>query len=81
MRQGLAIVLAGIALAGAVYVGSVKLKAHGHFHCDTAGGSSVICIPGTGHWTPARATWQLPVAIVIAAVGIGVAVVVARGGN
>ena len=68
--------LAGVAIAGAVYFASLKLDPHGHIDCtpNYSGG----CVPGTFGWKPKRATWQIPIAIVIAAVGIGAAVAVAR---
>jgi len=77
MRQGLAIVIAGVAIAGAVYLGSAKLDAHGESHCSAL--ILTFCPRKDLRWTPTRATWQIPVAIVIAAVGTGAAVVVARG--
>jgi hypothetical protein len=85
LRHTLAIVLAGIALAGAFYFGSLKLaQASGSHYCTGVslgfgprGGCSVQdwkYRPGVHY----RATWQLPAAIVTAAVGFGAAVAVAR---
>ena len=92
MRLALAIVVAGVAVANAVYFGSLKLNSQGHYHCvgsfSTGSRSGYIptCRPTANTillyvWTPkrARAVWQLPLAIVIAAVGFGAAVMVARG--
>ena len=91
MRLALAIVVAGVAVVGAVYFGSLKLNSQRHYHC--VGGNSTGFGSGyirTCHrtantdpiyvWTstPKRAVWQIPVAIVIAAVGFGAAVVIAR---
>ena len=82
MRQALAIVLAGVALAGAVYLGSLNLHKHGHFHClgygNGYGSLARACAKGYGHWVAVRAVWQIPAAIVIASIGFGAAVAVAR---
>ena len=87
MRHGLAIVLAGIALAGAVYLGSLHLNKHGHYQCNAVNGSGygsggvTMCDARTSYWTPDRAVWQIPLAIVIAALGLGAAAAVARPGR
>ncbi len=73
MRQGVAIVVAGVAIAGAVYFGSLKLDPHGPAHC-AARIVLVTCPSYDIRRTSKRATWQIPVAIVIAAVGLGAAV-------
>jgi hypothetical protein len=74
VRRGLAIVIAAVAVA--VYLGSAKLNAHGDFHCSAL--ILTFCPRNDVRWTPTRATWQIPAAIVVAVVGLGAAVVVAR---
>jgi hypothetical protein len=76
VRHALAIVVLGVAVAGAVYLGSLHFNKHGHFHCRT---DSFGCDSAFSYWTPGRAVWQLPVAIVIATVGAAAAVAIARG--
>jgi hypothetical protein len=81
VRAGVAIVLAGLALAGAVYLGSLRL-AEGHGYCtgiSTGFGLRGGCATDDWKHVRRRAGWQIPAAIVIAAVGLGAAVVVARG--
>lgn len=85
MRRALAIVVAGLAIAGAVYLAHLNLNAHGYFACGRDVGSpypiSGICAPSTSHWVAERASWQKPVAILIAVLGVGAAIVVARSGS
>lgn len=78
--------LAGIALAGAVYLSSLRLQGvRGAGYC-TPGVLTTGIGPRGGcplaKWkhshTDRRAVWQIPVAIVIAAVGFGAALAVAR---
>jgi hypothetical protein len=78
VRRAFAIVVAGIALCGAAFLASADLTMHGHYHCDTQGAPIGGCNPQGSYWVADRATWQIPVAIVIAAVGLGAAVLLAR---
>jgi hypothetical protein len=80
VRQALAIVVAGIAVFGATFLATANLTLHGHYHCDAQGalpGSQ--CNLSRSYWVADRAAWQIPVAIVIAAVGLGAAILLARG--
>jgi hypothetical protein len=83
VRRGVAIILAGVAVAGAVYFGGLRL-AQGSGYCAPGKGFITGLGPRGGcplrRWKHyrRRATWQTPVAIVIAAVGFGAAAVVAR---
>lgn len=83
VRNGLAIITAGVALAGAAYLGSLNLNKHGHFHCLGFGNGGAALARscangGIGSWVAERAAWQIPVAIVIASLGLGAAVALAR---
>jgi hypothetical protein len=73
VRLALAIVVAGIALGGAAFLASADLTMHGHYHCDTQGAPIGECNLQGSYWIADRAAWQTPVAIVIAAVGLGAA--------
>jgi hypothetical protein len=80
-RQLLAIVIAVAAIAGAGYLVSHKLSNPDHYAyggCPFQGidhGFPRPCRP------PTRAPWQIPLAIVIAVGGLGVAVVVVGDGR
>jgi hypothetical protein len=78
LKRALAILLAGITLAGAVFLGSAHLKMHGHFHCTTIPGNPGQCYAPSSYWVVGRYEWQIPVAIVVAAVGLGGAVALAK---
>lgn len=82
-------------MAGAVYFASLKLK-QGHYLCGGKGTGAfslnlgkVPCYNSAGNiesnapleYAHHRAVWQIPVAIVIAALGFGAAVTVARSGR
>jgi len=71
----LAILLAGVTLAGAVFLGTAHLKMHGHYHCAPSPGL-FGCDPRDSYWVVGRFMWQIPVAIVIGAVGLGGALAV-----
>ena len=75
MRYGIAIALAAVAVAVAVALASLQLNPHGHQFINMGGLTGVNA--GQVTWTAARAGWQVPVAIVIAVLGIGAATVVA----
>jgi hypothetical protein len=77
MRSVLATVLAGVTLAGAVFLGTSHLKMQGHYHCAPSQVTG-SCDPFNSYWVVGRFVWQIPVAIVIGAVGLAAAVVVAR---
>ena len=78
MRQALAVVVAAIALAGAAFLASADLVMHGHYYCDTQGAPPGECILQGSYWVADRAAWQIPVAILIGAVGLGAAFLLAR---
>jgi len=80
VRYGIAAVLAGAAVAAAVALASLKLNPHGHsFAIINYGGVTGSSGPAfQGHlWTPARASWQIPVAIATLVLGFGAAIGVA----
>ncbi len=80
VRRALAIVVAGIALGGATFLAIAHLTLHGHYHCDAQGAlPGYQCNLDRSYWVADRAAWQIPVAIAIAAVGLGVAILLARG--
>ena len=75
-RRLLAISIALLAIAGTFYLGGHKLNNPDHYRyggCPfhVTHGFPLSCAP------PTRATWQIPAAILIAAAGLGAAVVVA----
>lgn len=77
VRQVLAIVIAVLAIAGAAYLGTHKLSNPDHYQYGLCSFSSVTnhgfpppCRP------PTRYAWQIPLAVVIAAFGLGAAVAV-----
>ena len=77
LRQALAIVLAGLAVAGTAYLGSHKLSNPDHYRYGGCyrtfftHGFPPRCNP------PTRAAWQIPLAIAIGVVGLGSALAVA----
>ena len=71
VRYAVAIVLAGVALGFAVYLGSLRLHTYTLHSRNCAGlGLPLGMTCGQNH----RAPWQLPVAAVIAGLGLVVAV-------
>ena len=74
----LAIILVGLTLSGAVFLGAAHLKTHGHYHCAPIPGSPGRCDAASSYWEVGRFVWQIPVAIVIGALGLVGAVAVAR---
>ena len=77
VRQLLSIIIAVLAVAGAVYLGSHKLSNPDHYRYGGCFSQNFInhgwplqCSP------PTRAAWQIPVAILIGTVGLGAAAVV-----
>jgi hypothetical protein len=79
VRQALAIVVAALALAGAAFLASADLVMHGHYHCDTQGAPLGECNLQGSYWVADRAAWQIPVAILIGAAGLGAAFLLVRG--
>ena len=88
MRRGsaavfAAIMLAGVGIAGGVYLGSARLSQSRHFNCvaspDFGGGT---CDSTVSSWSvvSTKGAWQIPVAIVAAFAGVaaGAALLVAR---
>ena len=75
MRYGIAVVSAGVGIATAAALGSLPLNPHGRLFINVGGVNGVN--GGQFTWVAARPTWQTPVAILIAVLGIGVAGVVA----
>lgn len=77
MRQAVAIVVGVLALGGAAYLGGHKLDNPGHYpSCLYAPGRHLeptfhACSP------PTRAAWQIPVATVLAALGLATAAALA----
>ena len=71
MRTVLAIILAAVALGGAVFLATAHLKMHGHYHCVATSGSPGSCDPAYSYWVVGRFWWQIPAAIVLAVVGLG----------
>jgi hypothetical protein len=60
-------------------VAPADLTLHGHYHCDAQGAlPGYECNPHRSYWVADRAVWQIPVAIVIAALGFAAAVVILR---
>ena len=77
MRKALAVVVCGVALAGAAFLGISELKYHGVYHCYP-GPTPGTCDVRYSFWTVSRFWWQIPAAIVIAIVGAALAVVLAK---
>jgi len=78
VRLVLAIVVAAIALGGAAFLASADLIMHGHYYCDTQGAPPGECNLQGSYWVADRAAWQIPVAILIGAAGLGAAFLLAR---
>lgn len=78
MRQLLAITIAIVAVAGAFYLGDHKLNNPDHYQFGGCPSQGFVyhdipppCRP------PTRAAWQIPLAIMVAVVGLGAAATVA----
>jgi hypothetical protein len=67
MRKIAALALILAALGGAAYFGSLRLNAHGNYPLCLEYQGDVLQRPPCGPAT--RSAWQLPVAVVIAALG------------
>jgi hypothetical protein len=77
LKRALAIVVGGVALAGAAFLGAAQLKYHGHYHC-LPGSTVGSCDLRYSYWTVGRAWWQIPAAILVAVVGVTAAVALTR---
>jgi hypothetical protein len=74
LKRALAIVVSGVALIGAAFLGGAHLETHGHYHCLPGPGPTVgSCALRYSYWTVGRAWWQIPAAIVVGVVGFGTA--------
>ena len=78
MRSVLAILLAAFALGAAVFLATAHLKVHGHYHCASIPNVPGSCDPASSYWVVGRYWWQIPAAILIAAVGLGGAAALAK---
>jgi hypothetical protein len=75
LKRALAIVVGGVALIGAAFLGAAHLKMHGHYHCLPGPGPKVgSCALRYSYWTVGREWWQIPSAIVVGVVGFGATV-------
>jgi hypothetical protein len=79
LRRALAVVIALLALAGAIYFGSHKLSNPDHYHALISEGGPGCVYPGPVRviWPhqvrcspPTRAAWQIPLAVLLAAVAL-----------
>lgn len=77
MRYGIAVLVAGLAVGGAVYLGSLHLGAPGPYRCFSTGGVVPCYVNGSSRVVD-RAGWQIPVAVLIAILGIGTGALIAR---
>jgi len=78
-RRLLAVVIAVLAIAGTAYLGSHKLSNPDHYAYGSCGYQGLIQMPAPHNCSPpTRAAWQIPLAVVIAVIGIGAAVAVAK---
>ena len=77
MKKALVIVVAGVALAGTVFLAAAHLKYHGQYHCYP-GATEGSCDLRYSYWTVGRAWWQIPAAIAVAVVGLGAAVALGK---
>ena len=80
VRQLLAIIIAVLSIAGAAYLGSHELSNPDHYAYGGCPSQAFVnhgwllpCRP------PTRSAWQTPLAITIAALGLGAAVKIAGG--
>lgn len=80
VKTALAIVVAAIALLGAAFLFTADLTTHGHYHCDREGvrPGSQLCNLAGSYWVADRAAWQIPVAIVLAGLGLAAVIWVVR---
>jgi hypothetical protein len=78
-RRLLAVTIAVVAITGTAYLGSHKLSKHGDYAYGSCGFQSGVQIVRSGDFCgpPTRGAWQVPLALVIAVLGLGAAVAVA----
>ena len=79
VRQLLALIIAVMAIAGAAYLSSHKLDRHGDYaygSCPPHFGTTLISRSGPLCGPPTRGAWQIPLALLIGAVGLGAAILV-----
>jgi len=80
VRQLLAVFIAVLAVAGAAYLSSHKLDKHGDYaygYCPPHFGTTLITKSGPLCGPPTRGAWQIPLAVALAAFGLGAAAAVA----
>jgi hypothetical protein len=80
LRWAVAVVIALVALSGAIYFGSHKLNNPDHYHALISDGGPGCVYPGPGRVIhphqfrcspPTRAAWQIPLAVLLVAVALG----------
>ena len=79
-RRLLAVIIAVLAIAGTAYLISHKLSNPDHYAYGSCGDQGPIQLFHAGDSycsQPTRATWQIPLAVVIAILGSGAAIAVA----
>jgi hypothetical protein len=77
-RPVLTLVLSAITLAAAVFLGTAHLKMHGHYRCAPSVDQPGTCDPFNSYWVVGRFAWQIPLAVVVGAVGLAAAVAVMK---
>jgi hypothetical protein len=80
LKRTLAIIAAGVGLAGAAFLGTAHLETHGHYHCYP-GPTDGSCVLRYSYWEVGRAWWQIPAAIVLAVVVCCIGVALWRRGE
>jgi hypothetical protein len=78
MRRFVAALIVGIALAGAVYLGSLRLGTAPIFICINTGFSQPPQSACSARPTRPREGWQIPVSILIGVLGVAGGLVVLR---
>ena len=82
LRWAVAVVIALVALAGAIYFGSHRLSNPDHYHALISDGGPGCVYPGPVRAVhgliqsptcspPTRAAWQIPLAVLLVAVALG----------
>jgi hypothetical protein len=69
---------ASVTLGAAVFLGTVHLKMHGHHHCAPSLDQSGSCDPFNSYWVVGRYAWQIPLALLLGALGFAAAGAVLR---
>jgi hypothetical protein len=79
VKKVLAVVVVIVALNGAAFLAASHLDYHGHYHCNPGPGPAMGgCALRYSYWSVGRAWWQIPVAILVVAAGLGVAFVLVK---